>query len=93
MAEREKVLKQIEKNFKEYNERHTEKMDESTCRKRPARDSETEEPDTIPDTYEQNKTDNASDEHNRTTKKAKVLKSGRIDDTQTLILNPNPEIS
>lgn len=92
MAERAKILKQIEQNFRIAAERQiaTEDMDESICRKRPARQRETEEPDTIPDTYEQKTTEDTTDQTNPTNKRAKVLKSGRTDDTQTPILNPSP---
>ena len=84
MEELEKRLKQIEQNFREAAKRHpaTEDMDENICRKRPTR--ETEEPDTIPDTYDEKTTDQA----NPTNKRAKVMKNGRTDDTQTPTLNP-----
>ena len=89
MAELEKRLKQIEQNFREAAKRHpaTEDMDENICRKRPTRQRETKEPDTIPDTYDEKTTDQT----NPTNKRAKVLKNGRTDDTQTPTLNPNPD--
>lgn len=89
MAEMDKKLQEIKQRFQEQEERLSAEMDESTSRKRATRDSETDEPDTIPDSLEQNETDKPIDLTNHTKKRAKVLNKGRTDDNQPPSDNPS----